>query len=614
MKSNFGVSGEKSNMLHMSKEAFGIFRKNIVKNIGLQNSKDFFFHFGWELGSYDALSVLKQPISMKEKIRLGPLYHIKNGHISGYQSLKSEIVLDNNETLEHINTNGLWIDSFEAKTHIELFGQSDHCICFMLTGYASGYLSKVCNKEVIVKELKCIGKGDDCCEFITKSIEQWDYEELMMIGYFNQRPIVEELSATYDELYIQKELVKNVVEFQTKLMEKIINNNYLESILELTYTTLNLPIIVEDANNQTINYFGLTEENYQILKNDFMHYISENGNYLNNLSKMTHIQTKIQNRLIAPLIIEDLTLGYCSFIFEESDRKDIFKYQLFFDSIINTTLLFLLNQKSKFESADRMKTSFFDDILDRRYSTEDIISRGIYINVNFEKPYYIVALNFNETQSTSVSLRDEHKFISEIHDKIHSLSKDLNFKYLVTNRENNFILYLQKDEHFQFNEVVHSIFDTLIKNKKVTHLKIGVSNIGSHLDNIARHFSESTTALKLAIKEDISYFSDLGLIGIFINQSDKNTIVMYAKEELGTLFTEKNQKNFELLKTAYYFLLSGGNYKETMSDLSISLTGLRYRISKLEQTLNKNLRNPSDAYHILLLLKALIILNELDFG
>ena len=49
-----------------------------------------------------------------------------------------------------------------------------------------------------------------------------------------------------------------------------------------------------------------------------------------------------------------------------------------------------------------------------------------------------------------------------------------------------------------------------------------------------------------------------------------------------------------------------------MSDLALSMSGLRHRIKRIESLLEKNLRDPNEMHQLLLIIKSLIALGELD--
>ena len=60
-----------------------------------------------------------------------------------------------------------------------------------------------------------------------------------------------------------------------------------------------------------------------------------------------------------------------------------------------------------------------------------------------------------------------------------------------------------------------------------------------------------------------------------------------------------------------YFWTNGGKLHKTMEDLSLSMSGLTYRINKLENLLKKDLRDSSQSYQLLLILDSLIALGEI---
>ncbi|MEK4221576.1 MULTISPECIES: helix-turn-helix domain-containing protein [Bacillus] len=52
--------------------------------------------------------------------------------------------------------------------------------------------------------------------------------------------------------------------------------------------------------------------------------------------------------------------------------------------------------------------------------------------------------------------------------------------------------------------------------------------------------------------------------------------------------------------------------EQTAADLSLSVSGLRYRIHKIETLLDQELRDPVGNFHLLLAIQALMIMGELE--
>ncbi len=85
----------------------------------------------------------------------------------------------------------------------------------------------------------------------------------------------------------------------------------------------------------------------------------------------------------------------------------------------------------------------------------------------------------------------------------------------------------------------------------------------------------------------------------------------WAVNVLGNL-KESSPRSIELIKTLYAFLLTGGSLERTANDLSLSVGGLRYRISKIEELLQKDIRDPITGYQLLLTIQALNLIGDLD--
>ncbi|MGD9903403.1 MAG: sigma 54-interacting transcriptional regulator [Vicinamibacterales bacterium] len=67
----------------------------------------------------------------------------------------------------------IWQDSYEAEQHLLHIGRADEAVCWTLTGYASGYLSRAYGKDVYCLEERCRGKGDTVCQLVGRPIDEW---------------------------------------------------------------------------------------------------------------------------------------------------------------------------------------------------------------------------------------------------------------------------------------------------------------------------------------------------------------------------------------------------------------------------------------------------------
>ncbi len=176
------------------------------------------------------------------------------------------IEMTDSDEIKSIRGKGKWIDSFEAHEHLKHHGQSDTPVCHTLTGYASGYMSTICQKEIFVKEISCIAKGDPECCFEMRLKEDWGNEIHAELQLYHELNIIEELEGTYEQLLEQRNYIEKVSTFHKKLTESVSNGSNLKDIADSTYKLLRIPIAIEDLGFQKIAISGIEEEEYIQLK------------------------------------------------------------------------------------------------------------------------------------------------------------------------------------------------------------------------------------------------------------------------------------------------------------------------------------------------------------
>src|SRR5690625_5207576 len=75
-------------------------------------------------------------------------------------------------------------------------------------GYAVGYLTKTCGKDVLAYETQCIGRGDQICRFVATTLDSHDKKAIKMMSYYKAESIATELDLAQRQLY---EINKNII-------------------------------------------------------------------------------------------------------------------------------------------------------------------------------------------------------------------------------------------------------------------------------------------------------------------------------------------------------------------------------------------------------------------
>ncbi len=79
---------------------------------------------------------------------------------------------------------------------------------------------------------------------------------------------------------------------------------------------------------------------------------------------------------------------------------------------------------------------------------------------------------------------------------------------------------------------------------------------------------------------------------MLLQTKNLDTIEKFAHKVLGNLIEEDKNKNMELTKTLYHYLENGSNVHKTARAMNFSISGLRYRLGRLNEILKMDLNTP----------------------
>ncbi|MFS0574714.1 XylR N-terminal domain-containing protein [Sporosarcina sp. 179-K 3D1 HS] len=600
------LEGER--ILLTSAAVFGTLRKDLIENLGRERMKGFLLRYGWNLGAADAQKVLDSPqTSIEEALKQGPRLHMQKGYTN---TTTTQFNLNKSEDgrVESVSVSGIWSHSYEAEESLRLFGIEGEPVCHTLIGYASGFYSRICNQTIIFKEVACRGMGNPDCRYIGQTLEQWGGEAEEEQQYYENNAIIHELEQTYEQLREERDHLAKVALIHKRLAEELMDGKDLDSIAEVIVAVTDTPILIEDIHFHRITSAGISEVELQKIGEEFQAYAKDVQPF--QPKQTIQFQTDGFIRLMAPIYLQKKIYGYCSFIYKLGDNAPSDIDQMILERTVTVCSLYLLNEKVSFEAEERVKGHFLDQMLSGQFSTmEDIRKRGSHFQLDLQKPYYMIALE--QTGS------GEKLFLNErIMEETFHLFKNRKPGLLVGQQKGYAVLLVQSDLADEDQGIIpfcEKLLNHLQTNVPHYLLRIGISTKGGRLEDVKGRLDEAVLALKLGDrKEAIMSFDDLGVMGILMNSLHKEAIEQKGRQLLSPIYENDDRKDSDLIQTMYIFLLNGGNLEKTMRELSLSMSGLRYRIEKVESLLGKNLRDPETAYEMTFILKALIAAGELN--
>ena len=156
--------------LLMQGAAFGELRRELIRELGLEKARGIYTGIGWHAGARLARQVAQQwPAGDHGSLySAGPRLHMLEGMVN-----VEPIHFAMDSEAGSFYSDMYWHNSLEAQEHLLHHGPAGESVCWMQTGFASGYASALLGRMVVFRETQCRATGHAACRIIGKPAEQW---------------------------------------------------------------------------------------------------------------------------------------------------------------------------------------------------------------------------------------------------------------------------------------------------------------------------------------------------------------------------------------------------------------------------------------------------------
>ncbi|MDH4439047.1 MAG: sigma 54-interacting transcriptional regulator [Rhizobium sp.] len=174
-------------MVLMQSQVLGRLRQEIIEAFGMEVAKGIFMRVGYMQGVRDAELIQKRfpNEDLTHALAAGPRVHTLEGFV---KVVTKQFEFDSEKGTYFGEF--YWHDSSEAAEHIAHHGLSSEPVCWMQTGYPSGYTSTLFGRPVIFREIECSAMGAPRCYVVGQNAEEWgdDAPERAYLGLEWSRP------------------------------------------------------------------------------------------------------------------------------------------------------------------------------------------------------------------------------------------------------------------------------------------------------------------------------------------------------------------------------------------------------------------------------------------
>lgn len=159
-------------LIHLS--TLNALRYELIDTLGLREARGFLTRMGYASGTRDAGVARK----------LHPHAGAREAFLSGLRlrALQGVVVMDAVHLDINIPTGQFlaeftWRESFEVDAHLPVYGLANAPVCWMQSGYVSGYASSFVGRTILFREVECMGSGGPVCRLVGKPVEEWQDAE-----------------------------------------------------------------------------------------------------------------------------------------------------------------------------------------------------------------------------------------------------------------------------------------------------------------------------------------------------------------------------------------------------------------------------------------------------
>ncbi|HET9553913.1 MAG TPA: sigma-54-dependent Fis family transcriptional regulator [Anaeromyxobacteraceae bacterium] len=148
--------------------ALGLLRTELINTLGLNAARSILSRFGYAHGWRTAESIRSElPWDDEAEWRRA------GGRLHTLQGLVRVERVPEADAGDRPFAEALLLDSYEAEQHVLHLGRSDEPVCWTIVAFAAGYMSYANGREIVAREVSCVGRGDAVCRLEGCFKEDW---------------------------------------------------------------------------------------------------------------------------------------------------------------------------------------------------------------------------------------------------------------------------------------------------------------------------------------------------------------------------------------------------------------------------------------------------------
>lgn len=526
--------------------------------------------FGWSSG-YVAANAVKAEYpwrSMEELIKAGPSLHTLAGPVMvEMEDLKLQG--------EQLYLKGSWFYSYEYEEHVRYFEFSNEGTCWTLVGFVRGYLASLFEKDIIVYEEQCKGKGDHICQFVACTVELCPPEFIDANYFYNEECLASEFDELYKQLEFRQQMSRRADRLVKKLTDALLREESLKQLLRYVSDELGYSVLAERSVVRKPLYAVFIDTKHEAFYEQYV-----NGQEIEDGSVE-----------VFPIRTEKVYYGKIVLVSEKPlDPSE----RIIINRSITAFLWYFNSRYKQSEKLWQQKYDFFQATLkNERYEFDN----GIFTIDVTEKNRVLVL------RSSQEDLYALYMFLERLVDDLFVADQ--------------YLVILLNDEQDDVRDRTERILEKLSKNFPEKRLFIGVGRQSDNVQDFVMSFEEAAKLCEFLVhcstrNGQIAYYEDLQHVLLFLKTADPSQLANYYEQIIGQLVEYDQKHDAQFIVTLQKFFDCNGNLNKTAKVLNLSLPRLRYRLGKMEPLLAVDLKSGEGRFKCQLALQFYYVLKTIE--
>lgn len=442
----------------------------------------------------------------------------------------------------------------------------------------------------------------------------------------------------YKQIYNkQKEILEKSIEIHRTLTQLSLQGGGLDSICKELVNIVSNPVMMIDNNGKLLcfkekqgTFFPLQRylniyKNEKVLPEALIDNLPSNVNsYKKSIKKEYLLGGKKIALRIRPIGGVGTLLGYI--IIWETGKKLIELDYMAMEHSATIASLEIIKKKEVEATKYSIRRDFFDDLLENRITSEEIIEHlseihGLYLN---RKSVAIVIKINNYKIVNDNSIFENKTTLSNIRNLIDKVANDIAIKedknLVSIHRGNQVILFVQLDRRNDSKysksiskEFVEKIYKKIKLDLAEVEFNIGIGKLYNRLIKLGDSFREAIEALDMAQKLNYSghfyQYEDFMIYNLLSSIENKGELEKFYANTIYKLFEYDKENNSNLIETLEAYFKYNNNISEASKGTFVHRNTFIYRLDKIKSILNTDLKDQNELLEIQLGLKAMKLLN-----